>query len=313
MIKEKLKEYNKKYYQEHKDEFEVYRERHTQKYGKEYIARKSKSYYQKNKKRWRKYQRQLRQSYYIQWKEIVLGVFGSIECKECGYNKCFGVIDFHHREPKEKYILISHLFRLKPTPERIKEIKKCDMLCKNCHYEHHYFGSKIDRAMEVTRLRMTNKMEALKSWISELCWPKEPERFVEVLGESGMSDPDKSAYEHRYKFRIYTKTYRYQIIAIDRSEDGGYLGCQSSLRKSLPGEDWTRGSDLPDGSFVRETWDKILRAIARNEMVPLSDYILSGRNEVNGFGKGEWIREDSPLFDGEGIEEIPSSDDEDLK
>ena len=45
----------------------------------------------------------------------------------------------------------------------------------------------------------------------------------------------------------------------------------------LPGETWTRGSDLADGKFNRETWERILRDIIRNELQKLSDYARSGR------------------------------------
>ena len=52
-----------------------------------------------------------------------------------------------------------------------------------------------------------------------------------------------------------------------REIDTGYLGCTGQCRKPRAGEDWTRGSDLPDGSYSKETWDKIISAIVAHELV----------------------------------------------
>lgn len=47
----------------------------------------------------------------------------------------------------------------------------------------------------------------------------------------------------------------------------GYLGCIAVSRTPRAGEEWCRGNDLPDGSFSRETWTKILAAVVSYEMV----------------------------------------------
>ncbi len=52
-----------------------------------------------------------------------------------------------------------------------------------------------------------------------------------------------------------------------------YLGCIASCRTQRPGENWTRGSDLPDGEFSRETFDEIIRAIVAYELVDLDPVI----------------------------------------
>lgn len=59
------------------------------------------------------------------------------KCEKCGYNKCPTALEFHHRNPKEKKFSISH----PPTRswELIKkEVKKCDLLCSNCHQEEEF-------------------------------------------------------------------------------------------------------------------------------------------------------------------------------
>ena len=60
------------------------------------------------------------------------------KCLRCGDNR-FYCLDFHHRIPSEKDFSISHAISGKYGHDRIlEEIKKCIVLCKNCHSEVHY-------------------------------------------------------------------------------------------------------------------------------------------------------------------------------
>lgn len=63
------------------------------------------------------------------------------KCQKCGYNKCEGALQFHHRDPKQKDFTLSQI-NLNDTNfsmEKIKqEVDKCDLLCANCHFEEHY-------------------------------------------------------------------------------------------------------------------------------------------------------------------------------
>lgn len=63
------------------------------------------------------------------------------KCQICGYNKCEGALQFHHRNPKEKEFALSQI-NLNDTDitidKIIEEIDKCDLLCANCHAEQHY-------------------------------------------------------------------------------------------------------------------------------------------------------------------------------
>jgi len=72
----------------------------------------------------------------------------------------------------------------------------------------------------------------------------------------------------RFKCLFYTDTYIYSITGYQGTEKNpkGYLGCTASTRKPRPGEDWNRGSDLPDGSYCKETFDKIIRGIVGYEL-----------------------------------------------
>jgi hypothetical protein len=58
------------------------------------------------------------------------------KCQICGYNKCHGALEFHHRDPSEKDFTIAKICARKW--EFLKqELDKCDLLCSNCHREVH--------------------------------------------------------------------------------------------------------------------------------------------------------------------------------
>lgn len=62
------------------------------------------------------------------------------KCEECGYDKCLGVLQFHHTNPQEKDFDLSaqynggHL----DMEKLYKEADKCKLLCANCHGEKHF-------------------------------------------------------------------------------------------------------------------------------------------------------------------------------
>jgi hypothetical protein len=57
-------------------------------------------------------------------------------CESCDYNKCDRALHFHHRDPNEKCfeLNLSNLWS-KSWETILKEYKKCDLLCANCHAE----------------------------------------------------------------------------------------------------------------------------------------------------------------------------------
>lgn len=57
-------------------------------------------------------------------------------CKGCGYNKCNRALDFHHINPNEKDFVIGDK-RESPFENLKSELKKCMLLCRNCHMEIH--------------------------------------------------------------------------------------------------------------------------------------------------------------------------------
>ena len=57
------------------------------------------------------------------------------KCCLCGYNKSIAALEFHHIEPADKNYGISSKGTCRNIRADIDEIKKCILLCANCHRE----------------------------------------------------------------------------------------------------------------------------------------------------------------------------------
>lgn len=67
-------------------------------------------------------------------------------CQICGYNTCHWSLHFHHIEPADKLFEISMYNRIhssKITEELHNELRKCLILCCNCHMEVDHKITKI--------------------------------------------------------------------------------------------------------------------------------------------------------------------------
>ncbi len=72
-----------------------------------------------------------------------------------------------------------------------------------------------------------------------------------------------------YQAVFYTMENKYFITAkISRlkEEKDSYLSCRMTQRKSLPGSDWFKGYDLPDGKFTALVWNAIKCSIISTEI-----------------------------------------------
>ena len=70
------------------------------------------------------------------------------KCAKCGESRGY-VLDYHHLDPsiKEEGIarMTSNKYRLEAV---IDEIKKCVVLCSNCHREFHYLEDREQLTIE---------------------------------------------------------------------------------------------------------------------------------------------------------------------
>ena len=58
------------------------------------------------------------------------------KCSGCGYNKHPSALEFHHKDPSQKDFSISSVAN-KSWKSIVEEVKKCVLLCSNCHRIEH--------------------------------------------------------------------------------------------------------------------------------------------------------------------------------
>jgi hypothetical protein len=61
----------------------------------------------------------------------------TLSCTKCGFNHP-AALDFHHEDPDKKEANIHRLLSNGQFKKLEEEIKKCIVLCANCHRIHHY-------------------------------------------------------------------------------------------------------------------------------------------------------------------------------
>lgn len=68
------------------------------------------------------------------------------KCQLCGYDKCLNALLFHHLDPslKNKKITPSYIIMRWSWKRAFEELKKCILVCANCHAEVHYKVRDID-------------------------------------------------------------------------------------------------------------------------------------------------------------------------
>lgn len=77
------------------------------------------------------------------------------KCIRCGYNTCIKALEFHHLDPSKKDFTISNdHFRLRDT---VEEVKKCVLLCANCHRELHA------NLWDINELKLDKREEEVES------------------------------------------------------------------------------------------------------------------------------------------------------
>lgn len=67
----------------------------------------------------------------------MIEAFGS-KCAVCGYSRCTSALEFHHLDPKQKEFGPGAARASSASWQKIcDELRKCVMLCANCHREFH--------------------------------------------------------------------------------------------------------------------------------------------------------------------------------
>ena len=95
---------------------------------------KQRQWYQKNPDKILKKRRKYLLGRSSKFKDLILPF--KIKCMICGYDKHHVALDFHHRDKKDKLFGIAKAYNgiiAKTAEEILTEIKKCDVICSNCH------------------------------------------------------------------------------------------------------------------------------------------------------------------------------------
>jgi hypothetical protein len=58
------------------------------------------------------------------------------KCCRCGYSKCYEALEFHHTDPNTKMFDWKKA-RSVSYDKMVAEVKKCNLVCANCHREIH--------------------------------------------------------------------------------------------------------------------------------------------------------------------------------
>lgn len=59
------------------------------------------------------------------------------QCTQCGYNRCFDALEFHHQDSSKKDFGISDKGYTRSWEKIRAELDKCVLVCANCHREIH--------------------------------------------------------------------------------------------------------------------------------------------------------------------------------
>ena len=96
-------------------------------------------------------------------KEKIVYCLGG-ECQICGYKKCNDALHLHHIDPSTKSFTVGGSRSTENNWEIIKEeIKKCILLCGNCHSEYHNGNSNGYDAV-------TESLYTVRRYVHTLCW-----------------------------------------------------------------------------------------------------------------------------------------------
>jgi hypothetical protein len=65
-------------------------------------------------------------------------------CQICGYSRCLTALDFHHIDESTKEFGLSQRSLTRSWEKILIELKKCVLVCANCHREIHAGIARLD-------------------------------------------------------------------------------------------------------------------------------------------------------------------------
>lgn len=80
-------------------------------------------------------------------RQIIQQLKQNQRCEKCGETRWY-LLDYHHLNPEEKKNTIAKLMVHSCQDSVQEEIKKCILLCANCHREFHHFEKEKNITIE---------------------------------------------------------------------------------------------------------------------------------------------------------------------
>jgi len=91
------------------------------------------TYYQNNKAKVLATTKASVKKYKEQWRSFK----ATLACVKCGQNHP-ATLDFHHIDSSTKEASVNKLIKYRAFKRAMEEVKKCVVLCANCHRIHHH-------------------------------------------------------------------------------------------------------------------------------------------------------------------------------
>lgn len=114
---------------------------------------RGRNYYKENRIRQLELAKRRKLRYIEERKNFLEGIKGK-PCLDCGKSYPMWIMDFDHRDSQSKIASISYLaFRKMVNLDKLKEeIKKCDLVCSNCHRQRTYSRLQRNISAEVANV-----------------------------------------------------------------------------------------------------------------------------------------------------------------
>jgi hypothetical protein len=100
---------------------------------KAYHKAQSRKHYEGNRAAVIKKTQDVKKAFKVEWRAFK----ATLKCTKCGFGH-IAALDFHHTDPTQKDGNIHRLVSNGQSKKVREEIKKCIVLCANCHRIHHY-------------------------------------------------------------------------------------------------------------------------------------------------------------------------------
>ena len=103
-----------------------------------------------------------------------------------------------------------------------------------------------------------------------------PEKYNEVKAWLGGRYSSRNILavlnDERLRLKWYTRDSKISVVIVLPGQGNslhGYIGATRECRAPRPGETWTRGNDMADGSYCHETWLRVIADAAFCDVLPL--------------------------------------------